>query len=150
MTVWVVGEVVTAAKLEKYTPQSSVATFTSENNGSFTAITMDASVFDELSIISLSNAYTTVAAGVYLVSMYGLLSGQSGTGGGGIRVKRQNSGGSDQETLFQVDNDMINSGSSGYGICTAAANDRIVFMEYNGASGTAGTMAGRICITKIG
>lgn len=129
---------------------SSVGTFTGENHGSDTAITLDAVVFDDIgSVISLVNAYSTLAtASKYLVTGFGLLAGQSGSGSGHVRVERQNSSGVTQEVLADVQVP-FNAGASWSAVGNFSSNDRVVVFTSNGATGSAGTMSGRLSITKL-
>lgn len=129
---------------------SALWTFTGKNNGSLTAISMNAQAWHELgsSDWTMQSYFTVPSAGKYRITVYGLLSGQSGSGGGTVTIQRMNSSGVFQEQLSQANFNM-NWAENCVGVGNFAANDRIIVQTQNGATGTAGSMAGRVTVEKL-
>lgn len=131
---------------------TALGTFTGKNNASFTQITLDALIWDDFSpdLINTTNNYLTVPEpGIYEIHVYGNMTGQSGTGGGGILIDHQNSSGVLTERIG--DQRMgLNEGATASGAAFFGTNERIAIQTQNGATGTAGTMAGRVYVVKVG
>lgn len=127
-------------------------TFSGKNNGSKTAITMTTRNFDDMSGSdwTASAFYTVPAAGKYLCLARGQMSGQSGAGSGHFWLERQNSSAVLQETLGESDSVNLNLPLAMTGaFVTCNASDRIVLSTSNGATGTAGSMDGKVSIIRF-
>lgn len=134
---------------EASAPASSVGTFTGKNNASLAAIALSAETFDDLGVLSTSDAFETIVVnGDYLVSAYCVQSGASGTGGGQVEIRHSDSGG----TLISVlgwELFGMNEAATVTAVVRCVAGERIVLSTQNGATGAAGTCAGRLSITKM-
>jgi len=129
---------------------SACWTFTGKNNGAKTAITMGALLWDDIGMSSWTgSAFSTVpVAGRYVCQVYSVVSGQTGAGSGHIYIDRTNSALVVQDAMSDQDGISLNNPVNCAGAANFVATDRIVVSQSNGATGAAGSMAGRVLVLR--
>lgn len=155
---WATAHLVTALEMNNYLRDgldalrgTAVGTTATFNNVAYTPITLGTILWDDLSVLSTSNAYQVVPwAGRYEVTFQAFWTGATGTGGMGVLVNHLDSGGGLLETIARQDSPVINGGVTAYGIGKFATSERIEFQAANSATGTAGSLALRATVAARG
>lgn len=129
---------------------SMTALFSGKNNGSLTAITMNSIAWDDIGVGNwVAQAFAVMpASGHYIISGYAGTTGQSGSGGGNIDLQKLDAGGAFLDSIA-VDQLPFNGTYtfSAFGVWNA--NERLALRTQNGATGTAGSVQGRIAIARV-
>jgi hypothetical protein len=128
---------------------SMTGLFSGKNNGSLTAITMTSIAWDNIGVGDwTTNAYAAMPDGYYIISGYAQTTGQSGSGGGNLDLQKLDAGGSLVDTLA-IDQIPFNGSYTFSAHAITFGNQRIALRTQNGATGTAGTVQGRIAIIRM-
>ena len=161
---WVTNEIPTASIFNTHVRDNlfalqsmAYATATGLNAASATSFAVTA-LFDDFTAFgasfgfSASGSYFTCPwAGRFLVILNLTCTGQTGTAGSGGEVRQYDSTGTTlKATVTAQDSGLGNGRVSMSGMLAAAANDRILFYEYNTATGSAGSVSAQCMVLAHG
>lgn len=155
---WAVGDLPSAIQANEYwrdnlnaLRSSAVGLLTGFVHTTFTAVTLATVSWDDLSVLSTSNAYQTVPwTGRFEVVLNAVQASATGTGFIGVQINHLDGSGSLIELLAQAESTSINTGVNCMGLGSFAAGERIEFKAYNSASGTDTGLAIRATVIARG
>jgi hypothetical protein len=128
---------------------SMTGLFSGKNNAALTPITMTSIAWDNIGVGNwVANAYAAMPDGYYIVEGYAQTVGQSGSGGGNLDIQKLDSGGSLVDTIA-IDQIPFNGAYTFSAHAILFGNQRLALRTQNGATGTAGTVQGRIALIRM-